>query len=241
MKFPLISVNGHNDKIGTVRDYFEILLFESVIKNKKNCISYFTVVLIVGIVMPNAFAATVSIQMDKTTYSFGEKLLYTIEVSEVTGEVAIIHIRDEHGKGSSDIPIPILELTTPVPSVYPFEREIFPVGKYVIEVEYSGASDSIEFELIDSGNIVIPFWIKQVAYYWVSDQISDGTFADAIEFLIQNEIVVVPETEKESTAENTQIPTWVKTNAVWWLEEKISDTDFALGLQHLIKVGIIVV
>ncbi len=192
--------------------------------------------------MPNAFAVpTVSIQMDKTIYSYGEKLFYEIQVSEVTGEIATIYISDEEGKGSSGIPIPISELKTPVPSVYPFEREIFPVGKYFIEVEYSGASDSIQFMLVDSGKIVIPFWIKQVAYYWVSDEISDGTFADAIEFLIQNEIIVVSETEKESTVENAQIPRWVKTNAAWWLEEKISDTDFALGIQYLIKVGIIVV
>jgi hypothetical protein len=218
-------------------------LFERLVKNKKCYIPYFTVVLIVGItVMPNAFAATtVTIQMDKTTYSYGEKLFYEIQVSEVTGEIAVISISDEQGKASSGIPIPISELTTPVPSLYPFEREIFPVGKYFIKVEYSGASDLIEFELIDSGNIVIPFWIKQVAYYWVSEEISDGTFADAIEFLIQNKIIVVHETAKESSSDNTQIPTWVKTNTTWWLEEKISDTDFALGIQYLIKVGIIVV
>lgn len=206
-------------------------------------ISCLAAVVIIGVmVVPNSFAApTVTIQMEKTIYTYGEKLFYEIEVSEVTGEIAIIHIRDEQGKGSSGIPIPITELKTPVPSVYPFEREIFPVGKYFIEVEYSGASDSIQFMLADSGNIVIPFWIKEVAYFWVSDQISDVTFADAIEFLIQNEIIVVPETEKESTAEDVQIPTWIKTNAGWWLEEKISDTDFALGIQHLIKVGIIVV
>ena len=192
--------------------------------------------------IPNAFAApSVSIQIEKTTYSYGEKLFYTIEVSEVTGDIATIHIRDEKGKGSSGIPIAISELKTPVPSLYPFESEIFPVGKYFIEVEYSGATDSVEFELIDAGNIVIPFWIKQVAYYWVSEQISDAAFADAIEFLIKNEIIIVPETETESTAENTQIPSWVKINTVWWLEEKISDTDFALGIQYLIKVGIIVV
>ena len=204
--------------------------------------SCLTAILVIGTLMPNAFAApTVSIQMDQNVYSYGEKLFYTIQVSEVTGEVAVIHIRDEQGKESSGIPIPISELETPVPSLYPFEQEFFPVGKYVIKVQYSGATDSIEFELIDSGNIVIPFWIKQVAYYWVSDQISDGTFADAIEFLIQNEIIVVPETQKEDTIEDTQIPTWIKTNAVWWLEEKITDSDFTLGIQHLIKVGIIVV
>lgn len=200
------------------------------------------VLIIVILVTPNALAVpTVTIQMEKNVYSYGEKLFYTIEVSEVTGEVATIYISDEQGNESSGIPIQVSELMTPVPSLYPFEKDVFPIGKYFIKVEYSGASDSIEFELIDAGNIVIPFWIKQVAYFWISGQISDVTFADAIEFLIQNEIIVVPETQKETTVENVQIPTWIKTNAVWWLEEKISDADFALGIQYLIKVGIIVV
>ncbi len=217
-------------------------MIESLDK-KKSCLLHLTIVLIFSILItPNAFAApNVTIQLEKDIYSYGEKLFYTIEVSEVTGELATIHIRDEQGKDSSGIPIPISELKTPVPSMFPFESEIFPVGKYFIEVEYSGATASAEFELIDAGNIVIPFWIKQVAYFWVSGQISDETFADAIEFLIQNEIIVVPDTQTESTAENIQIPTWIRTNAVWWLEEKITDTDFALGIQHLIKVGIIVV
>ncbi len=217
-------------------------MIESLDK-KKSCLLHLTIVLIFSILItPNAFAApNVTIQLEKDIYSYGEKLFYTIEVSEVTGELATIHIRDEQGKDSSGVPIPISELKTPVPSMFPFESEIFPVGKYFIEVEYSGATASAEFELIDAGNIVIPFWIKQVAYFWVSGQISDETFADAIEFLIQNEIIVVPDTQTESTAENIQIPTWIRTNAVWWLEEKITDTDFALGIQHLIKVGIIVV
>ncbi len=159
------------------------------------------------IATPAVFASpTVTIQMEKTVYTYGEKLFYVIEVSEVTGETATIYIRDEQGKGSSGIPISITELKTPVPSKFPFEKEIFPIGKYYVNVEYSGASDSIEFELVDSGNIVIPFWIKQVAYFWISEQISDETFADAIEFLIKNEIIVVPETEKESTENSTQIP-----------------------------------
>ncbi len=58
------------------------------------------------IVVQNASSApSVQILMEQTTFSYGEKLVYTIEVSEVTGELAIIHIRDESGKGSSAIPI----------------------------------------------------------------------------------------------------------------------------------------
>ena len=84
-------------------------------------------------VLPAANAEiSVEIIMEKTTYSYCEKLFYTIKVSEVTGNPAIIHIRDEAGKGSSAIPIPITELENPVPSRVAFEKEIFPLGKYFV-------------------------------------------------------------------------------------------------------------
>lgn len=193
-------------------------------------------------VFPNAFAEpTVTIIMEKTTYSYCEKLFYTIQVSEVTGKPAIIHIRDETGKGSSAIPIQISNLENPVPSLVPFEAEVFPLGKYFIDVEYSESKYTAEFELIDSGNVCIPAWIKQLTYYWVTDQISDVSFSDGIEFLIEKEIIIIPETKTDSETKETEIPRWVKANAAWWIEEKISDSDFSQALQYLIKVGIIII
>ena len=84
-----------------------------------------TIVVLSLTVLPSAYAEpTVEIIMEKTTYSYCEKLFYTIKVSEVTGNPAIIHIRDNTGKGSSAIPFPITELENPVPSRVAFEKEI---------------------------------------------------------------------------------------------------------------------
>ena len=97
----------------------------------------FAFIITISNTVPLAFAEpTVSIKMEKNTYTYCEKLFYTIEVSEVTGEIAIIHIRDETGKGSSAIPIAITDLQNPVPSSGAFQKEIFPLGKYFIDVKY---------------------------------------------------------------------------------------------------------
>ena len=106
--------------------------------------------------------------MEQTTYSYCEKLFYIIEVSEITGDPAIIHISDESGKGSSAIPIQITELQNPIPSLIPFEAEIFPLGKYFIDVQYSGATTTAEFELIESDSICIPELIKPIMANWLS-------------------------------------------------------------------------
>ena len=130
-------------------------------KLKKNGIfvilSFFLVTSSFGISYVEA-TPTVTIYTDKDTYSFGEYLSITIDVSEVTGDHAVLVIRDEFGKGSTPIEIPITGLKTIMPSPYPFDPIIYVEGKYYVDVEYSGSTGSTEFNLIDSGNIVIPFW-----------------------------------------------------------------------------------
>jgi hypothetical protein len=190
---------------------------------------------------PNAYAnPTISIQTDKEIYSYGDFLSFTIQVSELTGKSAILHIIDESGQSSSAIPVPITELNTVVPSPYPFESAVYPQGKYTLNIEYSGSSDSIEFELIDSGKIMIPFWVRGFSKYWYNDEISDKEFAQGIEFLINENIIVVSQSASQGTVSEVKIPNWIKTSTGWWIEEKISDGEFAKSIEYLIKVGIII-
>ncbi|MEK0323966.1 MAG: hypothetical protein QQN39_06960, partial [Nitrosopumilus sp.] len=92
----------------------------------KNAILPIVLVLSLAVFLPDIHAEpSVTIIMEKTTYSYCEKLFYIIEVSEITGEPAIIHIRDEAGKGSSAIPIPITNLQNPVPALVAFDKERF--------------------------------------------------------------------------------------------------------------------
>ena len=136
----------------------------------RQCLLVMILVIFSVALLPSVYATSVEILMEKTTFRYCEKLFYTIQVSEVTGDPAVIHIRDQAGKSSSAIPIPIPNLQNPIPSMIPFEAEIFPVGKYFIDIEYSGAKNSTEFDLIDSENICIPTTMKQVAFSWINDK-----------------------------------------------------------------------
>ena len=75
---------------------------------------------------------------------------------------------------------------------------------------------------------------------WADGQIDDKTFATGIEFLIKEEIIVVPIFETESMTESS-VPEWIKTNAGWWADGQIDDKTFATGIEFLIKIGLIVV
>jgi hypothetical protein len=191
--------------------------------------------------IPIAYATPIiSIQTDKEIYSYGDFLSITIQVSELTGKSAILHIIDWSGKSSSAISIPITQLKTIVPSPYPFESTVYPQGRYTLNIEYSGSSDSAEFELIDSGKIVIPNWVRDFSKYWYNDEISDKEFAKGIEFLIKENIIVVPQSSSHGTVDEVKIPNWVKTSTGWWIQGKISDVEFAKSIEYLINIGIII-
>ena len=177
--------------------------------------------------------------IEKTTYTYCEKLAYTIEVSEVTGELAIIHIRDETDKKSSAIPIPIEKLSNPIPSAYPFQKDIFPSGKYFIDIEYSGATTTLEFDLIDSDNLCISQAMKPIIIRWVNEEFTDGMLMSGFQNLVDNKLLDIPYQITEKNIDKIKIPQWVKSIGNGWIMGIISDQMFAKNLQYLIDQKII--
>ena len=192
--------------------------------------------------MSQTFAApVVSIETSQETYHYGEHLSITIIVSEITGDAATIYIIDTEERKSLLLNPPIFQETTEFPSNFPFDATIWKTGTYMLEIEYSGSKSSVQFSIEDTGEIALPFWIKDLAYMWITEPlVTDKDFARAVEYLIQKEIIKIPYTEPEGEM-IASIPDWVKNNAEWWITEKISDTEFTLSLQYLIKKGIITV
>ena len=184
---------------------------------------------------------TIGIETSQTIYHYGEFLSITINVSEVTGDFATIYIIDSSQKKSILLKPPISQKTSSFPSTHPFDSAIWKPGSYILELEYSGAQSSTQFSIQDTGEVSIPFWIRDLAKMWITEPlVTDKDFGRAIGYLIQHEIIKIPYTEPEGDT-ITNIPDWVKNNAEWWVTGKISDTEFTVALQYLIKKGIILV
>lgn len=83
----------------------------------------------------------------------------------------------------------------------------------------------------------IPSWIRSNAKWWADGSIGDSDFVQGIQFLIENNIMTIPQTS-QGTSKSEEIPYWIKNNARWWADGMISDSDFVLGIQYLIKNGI---
>jgi len=129
-----------------------------------------------------------------------------------------------------------------LPSCSPSSGSIFPIGETTVvctATDSSGNSITGSFTVkVEFVEFDVPIWIKEVAGFWCGEEIDDSAFAEAVEYLIRTEVIVIPATE--SGAEGSEeIPDWVKNNACWWSEGLITDGDFVNALQFLVKEGII--
>ena len=86
----------------------------------------------------------------------------------------------------------------------------------------------------------IPSWVKNNAKWWSEEQISDATFLQSIEYLVNQKIIKIDaNNQKQVETIEKNIPSWVKNNAKWWSEEQISDATFLQSIEYLVNQKII--
>ena len=90
----------------------------------------------------------------------------------------------------------------------------------------------------------IPDWVKNVAGWWATNEISEKEFLGAIEYLINNNVIDIPfvpcTTASDPTTSSAKlVPDWVKNVAGWWATDQIKDTDFFNGMQYLVEKTIL--
>ena len=176
------------------------------------------------------YTPDVEIVLASEIFHYGEKLDYTIFVSEITGEDVWIYIIDVSEKRSLLVTKPILYEETRILAPFSFTSDIWNVGNYSLELEYSGAVSKVDFTIIDDGSVGIPYWINDLAKLWLTMQIPDKEYAEvAIQYLIEQGMITNPEYDN-----TLYIPNWFKYTTAWWSTGEISDTAYAYAMQFLI-------
>ena len=92
---------------------------------------------------------------------------------------------------------------------------------------------------VSSNFLELPLWIKNNAKWWSNNQIRDSDFIEALQFLIKNDILIIPSLPQSIPSQETNIPLWIKNNAKWWSEDKLTDSEFVDGIKFLIANGIL--
>ena len=114
------------------------------------------------------------------------------------------------------------------------------IGTVTIDVSTKPKSQPTDTLTAESVTI-IPNWIKTHAGWWASGQISDSAYLLGIQYLIKEDIMVIPSTERTESSGSQEVPDWVKNSAGWWASGQIDDSTYLLGIQYLVSIGIIVV
>ena len=175
------------------------------------------------------YVQDVKIILASEIFHFGDKLDYTIIVSEVTGEDATIYITDSTDIRSLLYTLHILQEETHVVAPIGFDSIIWNEGKYSLELEYSGATHKANFTIIDDGSVGIPYWINDLAKLWLTTQMPDKEYAKAIQYLIEQEIL-----ESVESHDELYIPQWFRYPTAWWSSGQITDTTYTHVIQFLI-------
>ncbi len=87
----------------------------------------------------------------------------------------------------------------------------------------------------------IPSWIKLNAAWWADELILDGEFLSAIQYLIEQKILVVSAVQVPIDSADDEIPSWIKNRTGWWADGLVTDVEFLSGIEYMIEKGIIVI
>ena len=121
------------------------------------------------------------------------------------------------------------------------------IDRYNNESSYKSWFDS-QFQGASIYNILgyedpvsIPTWIQNNAEWWATGEISDSVFVTGIEFLLENNIIMISNIPPSENVSEDEIPDWIRNNAHWWSQDLISEDEFVNSLKFLIQEGIIVI
>ena len=87
----------------------------------------------------------------------------------------------------------------------------------------------------------IPIWVKNNALWWQQKQIDDADFVAGIQYLINENIIQISETQITNGVISDEIPSWISEVAGFWAHDAISDVEFVQSIQWLISNGVMVI
>ena len=195
-----------------------------------------------------------SLTTDKTLYRKNDKIIFsgTITNSE---EIITITIHDPNGKfvklitalpdadGNFQTQVDTefyfnLDGTYTAIALTPDKNKVTTISFKFLTTSLVEPKDSETVPSIISQEIVVPSWLKNSAGWWSNDLIRDDEFVKGIQYLINEDILKIPETEQTGIGSTLEIPSWIKNNAGWWADDLLTDYDFVQGIQWLIANGI---
>lgn len=94
-----------------------------------------------------------------------------------------------------------------------------------------------EVTITKTGFPGIPLWVKNNAMWWHEKQIDDTDFVAGIQYMINEELITIHETQIKSST-TKEIPQWVSNVAGYWSNDQIPDDQFVQAMQWMVSNGV---
>ncbi|MDI1495722.1 MAG: hypothetical protein K8823_1030 [Cenarchaeum symbiont of Oopsacas minuta] len=170
----------------------------------------------------------VDIEMEE--YTVGDYLNFTLRVPEIIQENATFTLVHKSYPNMS-ITLPVPNTTSIYPAIDPIDS-FYPSGIWTIQIQYGDMFTKDTFMVVDSDEIYLPMWLKDVFQLWTQDVISDIDYGGFLYVLYEAKIIdkFIP-----IQIESAQIPDWFKhKSTTWWIQGNISDSEYVASINYLV-------
>jgi len=81
----------------------------------------------------------------------------------------------------------------------------------------------------------VPEWVKHIANWWSMGNISDQKFTDSMQYMMNKEIIMIPEDEKFENSNELKMISFVRNNFSQWSQNEIPDIEFYKNMNWLVE------
>jgi len=107
------------------------------------------------------------------------------------------------------------------------------------ETKMSVDDPTLQDDGLKASELSIPDWVKDTAGWWSEESVADSDFTGGIAYLIEEDIISIPDLPAVTEAVEENVPDWVKNMAGWWANNLTTDQEFADAIKYLVEKGII--
>ena len=97
---------------------------------------------------------------------------------------------------------------------------------------YTSTDKPFDYKKQDTGNV--PEWVKDSTNWWTLTKISDQDFLNSLEYMIENNIIKIPENKVFENENELKMMSWIRNNFSMWSQNESSDDEFFKNTQWLI-------
>ncbi|MEO2221218.1 MAG: matrixin family metalloprotease [Nitrosopumilus sp.] len=107
------------------------------------------------------------------------------------------------------------------------------IENVIMKYPYTPTDKPIDYKKQNIGDV--PDWVKDTTNWWTLTKISDQDFLNSLEYMIENNIIKIPENIVFENEKELKMLSWIRNNLSIWSQNASSDDEFFKSTQWLIK------